>query len=62
MELVHFKTFDQFSSSSFEISGFSLFNQILLGLFDVSYVVKDCIWIVYTIWHIFVLMLNQILL
>jgi len=27
---------NQFSHSSFEIRGFSLFNQILLSLFDIS--------------------------
>ena len=32
-----FRNFDQFSHLSFEIRGFSSFNQILLGLFDVSY-------------------------
>ena len=32
MELVHYETFDQFSPSSFEIHGFSPFNQILLSL------------------------------
>jgi len=35
LELVHFETLDHFSPSSFEIRGFSYFNQILLGLFDV---------------------------
>jgi len=34
---------DQFSHSSFEICEFIPFNQILLGLFDVSYVFQDCI-------------------
>jgi len=34
---------DQFSPSSFEICGFNPFNQILLGLFDVSYTFQDCI-------------------
>jgi len=34
---------DQFSLLSFEIRGFSHFNQILLGLFDVSYAFHDCI-------------------
>jgi len=34
----------------------------LLGLFDVSYAFQDCIWVVYTVWHIFTLMLSQILL
>jgi len=32
LELVHFETFNQFSPSSFEIRGFSPFNQILLNL------------------------------
>jgi len=41
LELVNFKTLDQFSHSSFEIRGFSYFNQILLGLFDVSYAFQD---------------------
>jgi len=62
LELVHFEILDQFSHSSFEIHGFSLFNQILLGLFDVSYAFQDCIWVVYNVWHIFALMLSQILL
>jgi len=61
LELVNFKTLNQFSHSSFEIYEFSSFNQILLGLFDVSYALNDCIWIVYIVWHIFDLMLNQIL-
>jgi len=34
----------------------------LLGLFDVSYVFQDCIWVVYMVWYIFALMLIQILL
>ena len=62
MKLVHFETLDQFSPSSFEICVFSPFNQILLGLFDISYAFHDCIWVVYTVWHIFTLMLSQILL
>jgi len=62
LELVHFETLDQFSHSSFEIRRFSHFNQILLGLFDDSYAFEDCVWVVYTIWHIFALMLSQILL
>jgi len=37
LELVYFETLDQFSPSSFGIREFSHFNQILLGLFDVSY-------------------------
>jgi len=37
LELIHFETLDQFSPSSFGIRGFSPFNQILLGLFDVLY-------------------------
>ena len=36
MKLVHLETLDQFSPSSFEICGFSSFNQILLSLFDIS--------------------------
>jgi len=43
LELVHFETWDQFSPSSFEIREFSPFNQILLGLFDVSYAFQDSI-------------------
>ena len=62
MELVHFKTLDQFSPSSFEIREFSPFNQILLGLFDVLYAFQDFIGVVYIFWHIFALMLSQILL
>jgi len=62
LELVNFETLDQFSSSSFEIHRFSPFNQILLGLFDVSYAFQDYIWVVYTVWHIFALILSQILL
>jgi len=34
---------NQVSHSSFEIRGFNSFNQILLGLFDVSYAFQDCI-------------------
>jgi len=34
---------DQFSSSSFEIRGFSSFNQILLSLFDISIVFHNSI-------------------
>jgi len=37
LKLVYFETLDKFSLSSFEIREFSHFNQILLGLFDVSY-------------------------
>jgi len=51
LELVYFKTLNQFSSSSSEIRGISPFNQILLGLFDVSKVFSDCIWVVYIDWH-----------
>jgi len=47
LELVHFKTLDQFSPSSFEIREFSPFNQILLGLFDVLYAFQDFIGVVY---------------
>jgi len=36
LELVHIEILNQFSLSSFEIREFSLFNQILLSLFDVS--------------------------
>ena len=61
MELVYLETLNQFSHSSFEIHEFSYFNHILLGLFDVSYAFCDCIWVVYTVWHIFALMLSQIL-
>jgi len=62
LELVHFETLNQFNPSSFEIREFSPFNQILSGLFDVSYAFQDYIWVVYIVWHIFVLMLSQILL
>jgi len=34
---------DQFNHSSFEIRGFSHFNQILLSLFDALYAFYDCI-------------------
>jgi len=37
------KTLNQFSPSSFKIRRFSSFNQIWLGLFDVSYVFQNCI-------------------
>ena len=53
---------NQFNPSFLKIRKFSHFNPILLCLFDVSYTFQDCIWVVYIIWHIFVLMLNQILL
>jgi len=56
---LNFEILDQFSHSSFEIRGFSLFNQILLGLVDVLYAFQDCIWVVYTVWHIFALMLSR---
>jgi len=36
LESVYFETLNQFSPSSFEIRGFSPFNQILLNLFDIS--------------------------
>jgi len=49
LELVHFEILDQFSSSSFEIREFSPFDQILLGLFNVSYAFQDCIWVVYIV-------------
>ena len=61
MELVHFETLDQFSTSSFEICEFSPFNQILLDLFDVSYAFYDCIWVIYTVDTLFALILSQIL-
>ena len=62
MELVHLETLDQFISWSCGIRGFSFFNQIFLGLFDVLYTFLDCIWVVYIVWHIFSLMLSEILL
>jgi len=62
LKLVHFGTLNQFSHSSFEIRGFSPFNQNLLGLFDVSYAFQDCIWVIYNVCHIFALMLSKILL
>ena len=62
LELVNFETLDPFSHSSFKIHRFSPFNQILLDLFYVSYAFKDYIWVVYTVWDIFVVMLSQILL
>jgi len=34
----------------------------MLDLFDVSYAFQDCIWVFYIVWHIFALMLSQILL
>ena len=34
----------------------------MLTLFDISYAVEDCIWVIYIVWHIFALMLSQILL
>jgi len=37
LKLIHFEILDQFSPLSFEIQGFILFNQILLGLFNVLY-------------------------
>ena len=33
----------------------------MLGLFDVSYVFQDCIWVIYSVWYIFALILSQIL-
>jgi len=41
---------------------FNHFNQILLDLFDIWYAFQDCIWVVYTIWHIFTWMLSKKLL
>jgi len=49
LELVYFETLNEFSPSSFEIRKFSSFNQILLGLFDVSYVFQNYISIVYIV-------------
>jgi len=43
LELVHFEILDQFNSSSLEIRGFSPFHQILLDLFDISYVFQNYI-------------------
>jgi len=65
LKLVHFETLYQFSHSSFEIREFNHFNQIVLGLFDVSYTFQNCIWIIYTrfIWcfvHISELYLNYL--
>jgi len=40
---------------------FNPYKKILLNLFDVSKAFQDNIWVVYTVWHIFALMLNQIL-
>jgi len=62
LKLVNFETLNQFNHSCFKIHEFSPFNQILLGLFDVSCASQDCIWVVYIVWHIFALMLSQILL
>jgi len=42
LELVHFEILNQINSSSLEIREFSHFNQILLGLFNVSYAFQDC--------------------
>jgi len=36
LELVYFETLDQFDLSFINIREFSLFNQILLSLFDIS--------------------------
>jgi len=40
---------------------FNPFNQILLSLSDVSSAFHDSIWIIYTVWHIFVSVLTQML-
>jgi len=40
---------------------FNPFNQILLSLSDVSNIFYDSIWIIYTVWYIFVSVLTQIL-
>jgi len=45
LELVNFETLDQFSHSSFEVRGFSPFNQILLSLFDISSTFHNSIWL-----------------
>jgi len=45
LELINFETLNQFSHSSFEIRGFSPFNQILLSLFDISSVFHNSIWL-----------------
>jgi len=45
LELVNFKILDQFSHSSFEIRGFSHFNQILLILVDISNAFHNSIWL-----------------
>jgi len=50
LKLFHFETLKQFSHSSFKIRGFSPFNQILEGLFNVSYAFQDCIWVVYIVY------------
>jgi len=60
--IIHFETLNQFNFLSFEICEFSSFNQILLCLFDVLYVFQHCIWVIYTVWYIFTLMLSQIIL
>jgi len=44
LELVYFETLNQFSPLSFEIRGFSPFNQILLNLFDLSSTFHNIIW------------------
>ena len=61
-EISLFWNLDQFSHLSLEIRKFNFFNQILIGLFDVLYAFHDCIWVVYNVWHIFALILSQILL
>jgi len=43
LKLVNFEILNQFSPSSFEIRELNNFNQILLGLFDVSYTFQDYI-------------------
>jgi len=45
LELVDFETLNQLSPSSFEIHGFSHFNQILLSLFDISSTFHNSIWL-----------------
>jgi len=45
LKLVNFEIFEQFSHSSFEMYKFNLFNQILLGLFDISSTFHNSIWL-----------------
>jgi len=45
LELVYFEILNQFSPSTFEMHGFSLFNQILLSLFDILSAFHNNIWL-----------------